>query len=53
MDEIARLIKNLRKLLRNIPEEDRYEILKGVDINELKEELGSWFIANYPLYQGS
>lgn len=38
MDEITRLIKNLRKLLRNIPEEDCYEILEGVDINELKED---------------
>ena len=53
MDEIARLIKDLRRLLQNIPEEDCYEILEGVDVNEIKQELGSWFIADYPLYQGS
>jgi len=53
MDEITRLIKDLRKLLQNIPEEDCYEILEGVDINEIKKELGSWFIADYSLYQGS
>ncbi len=53
MDEITRLIKDLRRLLQNIPEEDRYKILEGVDVNEIKEELGSWFIADYPFYKGS
>jgi hypothetical protein len=53
MDEITRLLKDLRKLLQNIPEEDRYKILEIVDLSELKEELGPWFIADYPLYQGS
>jgi hypothetical protein len=38
MDEIARLIKDLRKLLQNIAEEDCHEILEGVNINELKED---------------
>jgi len=53
MDEITRLIKDLRKLLQNFSEEDYYEILERVDVNEIKEELGPWFIADYSLYQGS
>jgi hypothetical protein len=53
MDELTRLIKDLRKLLQDIPEEDHSEILKGVDISEIKEEVGPWYIADYPLYQGS
>jgi hypothetical protein len=53
MDEITRLIKELIRLLQNISEEDRYEILEGVNINGIKEELGPWFIADYPLYQGA
>jgi hypothetical protein len=52
MDEITRLIKDLIRLLQNISEED-YGILDSVDLSELKQELGSWFIADYPLYQGS
>ncbi|MCK4398652.1 MAG: hypothetical protein KAV25_06640 [Methanophagales archaeon] len=54
MDEITRLINDLIRILQNISEED-YEImeLRGVEINEIKQELGSWFIADYSLYQGS
>ena len=53
MDELTRLLNELRKLLQNIPEEDRSEILDGVDISAIQEELGPWYIPGYPLYQGS
>ena len=63
MDEITRLIKDLIRLLQTIAvavaevdakaEEDYCGLLESAKINELKEELGSWFIAGYPLYQGS
>ena len=52
MDEITRLINDLIRILQNISEED-YEIMERVEINEIKQELGSWFIADYSLYQGS
>jgi hypothetical protein len=52
MDEISRLINDLIRILQNISEED-YEIMERVEINEIKQELGSWFIADYSLYQGS
>ena len=52
-EEIRRLTKELRRLLQNIPDsgfeegeiEERHE--------EIKRELGSWFIDGYPLYQAS
>ncbi|NQE06286.1 hypothetical protein C5S32_10500 [ANME-1 cluster archaeon GoMg1] len=57
MDEITRVIKELFWLLQNvnIAEED-YNV--GIEIEErieeIKQELGSWFISDYPkLYQGS
>lgn len=53
MDELVWLLKELKKLLQTIPEVDRSELLGDVDITELKEDLGPWFIADYPLYQGS
>jgi hypothetical protein len=53
MDDITRRIMDLIRLLQNVSEEDCYDILEGVDINELKEGLGSWFVADYPLYKGS
>jgi hypothetical protein len=49
MDEITRLLKDLIKLLQTIAEEDN-ELLETRD---LTKELGPWFIAGYPLYQGS
>ena len=52
MDEITRLINDLIRILQNISKED-YEIMERVEINEIKQELGSWFIAGYSLYQGS
>jgi hypothetical protein len=52
MDVLIRLIKDVLKILQNISEED-YGILESVDFSELKQELGAWFIADYPLYQGS
>jgi hypothetical protein len=52
MDVLIRLIKDVLKILQNISEED-YEILESVGFSELKQELGAWFIADYPLYQGS
>jgi hypothetical protein len=53
MDELTRLLNELRKLLQDIPEEDRSEVLEGVDISAIQEELGPWYIADCPLYQGS
>jgi len=54
MDEITRVVKELFWLLQNmnIAEEDcKIGIEERVDI--IKHELGSWFIGDYPLYQGS
>jgi hypothetical protein len=53
MDKLTRMINELRKLLQDIPEEDYSEILEGVDISEIEEELGTWYMADFPLYQGS
>ena len=57
MDEITRVVKELFWLLQNvnIAEED-YKVGIGIEerIEEIKQELGSWFISDYPkLYQGS
>ena len=56
MDEITRVIKELFWLLQNvnIAEED-YKVGIGIEerIEEIKQELGSWFIDGYQLYQGS
>ena len=51
--EIRRLTRELMRLFQNIPDsgfeegeiEERHE--------EIKRELGSWFIDGYPLYQAS
>ncbi len=51
--EITRLMKDLMRLFQNIPNsgfeegeiEERHE--------EIKRELGSWFIDGYQLYQSS
>ena len=67
MDEIriTRVIKDLMSLLQNISlseSEEEYlqiqninEIVGSVDgdLDELKEELGSWFIADCKLYVGA
>ena len=56
MDEITRVIKELFWLLQNvnIAEEDyKVGILIEERIVEIKQELGSWFIDCYQLYQGS
>jgi hypothetical protein len=64
MDEIriTRVIKDLMSLLqkmdRGISEsEEEYEMLERyaleVDLEELKEELGSWFIPDCKLYVGA
>jgi len=67
MDEIriTRVIKDLMSLLQNIylsESEEEYlqiqninEIVGSVDVDleELKEELGSWYIADCKLYVGS
>ncbi|MBN1761934.1 MAG: hypothetical protein JW878_02480 [Methanomicrobia archaeon] len=58
MDEITRLIKDLIRLLQTIAEadaeeEDCCELLESANMSEIKRELGPWFIAGYPLYQGS
>ena len=52
MNEITRLIKELIRLLQTIAEED-YEIPETMDLTEIKQALGPWFIAGYPLYEGS
>jgi len=57
MDEITRVIKELFWLLQNvnIAEED-YKVGTRIEerIEEIKQELGSCFINDYPkLYQGS
>nr|QNO52507.1 hypothetical protein CGEPLDJD_00028 [Methanosarcinales archaeon ANME-1 ERB6] len=52
--EMGRLIKEVMKLLQNMYEE---EVEGGREIEErieeIKRELGSWFIGDYPLYQAS
>jgi hypothetical protein len=59
---ITRVIKELMSLLqkmdRGISEsEEEYEMLERyaleVDLDELKEELGSWYIADCKLYVGA
>ncbi|MEA2032209.1 MAG: hypothetical protein U9N41_01325 [Euryarchaeota archaeon] len=55
MDEITRVIKELLWLLQymNIAEEE-CEIEIEESVEAIKQELGSWFISDYPkLYQGS
>ncbi len=52
---MTRMIKELMKLFQDISEsrEDYdYERVRH-EVEEIKEELGSWYIANYPLYLGS
>ena len=53
MDEMTRLIKDLIKLHPMIAEEDYEMLVERTDLTEIKEELGPWFIAGYPLYHGS
>lgn len=52
--EMGRLLKEVMKLLQNMYEE---EVEGGREIEErieeIKRELGSWFIGDYPLYQAS
>lgn len=57
-EDISRLIKELMKLLRNMSEsgeENDNELVErvGYEVEKIKEELGSWYIADYPLYQAS
>ena len=54
MDEITRRIKTLFLILQNmdITEEDCTSELEE-RLEAIKCELGSWFIGEYPLYQGS
>ena len=57
MDEITTLIKELFWLLQNVNiAEEEYKVGIGIEerIEKIKQELGSWFISDYPkLYQGS
>lgn len=58
MEEITRLIVELMKLLQNMSEseaEDDNEIVETVDyeVKKIKEELGSWFIDDWQIYQAS
>jgi len=54
MDEITRVIKELFWLLQNvnIAEEDCTSEVEE-RLEAIKCELGSWFIGDYQLYQGS
>jgi len=52
--EMGRLLKEVMELLQNMYEEeveDGREIEERIE--EIKRELGSWFIGDYPLYQAS
>ena len=51
--EITRLMKDLMWLLQNMSEfeEGKGEIEERLE--EIKSELGSWFIDGYPLYHAS
>ena len=56
--EMARLMKELTKLLQNTPvSKEEAEGRLGLDLDErfeaIKRELGSWFIEGYRLYQAS
>jgi hypothetical protein len=51
MEELIRLIKELMKLLQTEEDYD-YEMVE-YEVNEIKEELGSWYIADCKLYVGS
>ena len=51
MEEIIKLIKELMKLLQTEEDYD-YEMVE-YEVNEIKEELGSWYIADCKLYVGS
>ncbi len=55
MDEmgITKVMKELARLLQDtsITEEEECEMDKRIEV--IKRELGSWFIDDYPLYQGS
>jgi hypothetical protein len=55
---IAEVIKELVKLLQNTSEfgrDDDIEIVKRVEleVEEIKEELGSWFMNDFEIYQAS
>ncbi|MCK4734446.1 MAG: hypothetical protein KAT65_18465 [Methanophagales archaeon] len=55
---IAEVVKELMKLLQNMSEsEDDYDskIVERaeLEVNEVKEELGSWFIDDFEIYQAS
>jgi len=51
MEELIRLIKELMKLLQTEEDYD-YEMVE-YEVNEIKEELGSWYIADCMLYVGA
>jgi len=53
---ITAIIKELLKLLRNMSEsgEDYLFCMRfGYELEELKKELGSWFIPDCVIYKGS
>ncbi len=49
--KMTKVLKELMKLLQDVPEEE-YEKVR-CEMEEIKEKLGSWYMADYPLYQGS
>jgi len=52
--EVTKLIKEIMRLLQNVSEEevnDKGEIEERIE--EIKRELGSWFIEGHQLYQAS
>ncbi len=52
-EEITRLMKDLMRLFQNIPNSGFAEGEIRERLEEIKRELGSWFIDGYPLYQAS
>ena len=55
---IAEVVKELMKLLQNMSESEGDYDSKIVEraeleVNEIKEELGSWFIDDFEIYQAS
>ena len=51
--EVTRVMKELVKLLHNMFESEEDEVEIEEKLEEIKSELGSWFIDGYQLYHAS
>ncbi|NAS89615.1 hypothetical protein C4E24_07780 [ANME-1 cluster archaeon AG-394-G21] len=55
--ELTRLMKGLLQLLQNISDEGEVKVKSEDEIagrvEAIKNELGAWFIDDYPIYQAS